>query len=132
MSSQPLVLPHLPSESGTRYVLVVGTKSCIPISEDDISTIPSTYTLYQNVPNPFNQSTIIQYSLPIPQHVTLSIYNVTGQTVKILDDRAMPAGTHRTTWDGTGTDGNYVSSGIYFYQIVAGDFRETRKLTLVK
>jgi len=89
--------------------------------------LPSTFTLKQNSPNPFNPTTVIEFSLPEAGYVTLTVYNLTGQEVARLVERSLPAGTHRVIFDG-----NNYSSGIYFYQFSAPGFTETRKMLLIK
>jgi hypothetical protein len=78
-------------------------------------------------PNPFNPATTLQFSLPVPAHVELTIYNVQGQRVVSLIDKNMNAGTHISTFDGA-----TFSSGLYFAKLQAGDFTKTSKLLLVK
>jgi len=92
----------------------------------------SGFRLSQNYPNPFNLSTKIEYSLPKDGYVHLTIYNVLGQKVKTLVDDEMNAGTHTITWDGTNEYGQVVSSGIYFYRLVAGENMVTKKMILMK
>lgn len=94
--------------------------------------LPETYSLGQNYPNPFNPSTIIEFTLPRAGHVSLNVYNVIGQDVKRLVDGFYSAGTHRLIWNGRDESGGSVSSGVYFYRIEASDFRETRKMVLMK
>jgi hypothetical protein len=93
----------------------------------DGDTIPKTFSLGQNHPNPFNPTTTIGFSLPKPSRVTLRIFDVSGRLVRTLADEEMPAGVHRKIWDATG-----VATGVYFYRIQAGDFVQTRKLVLLK
>ena len=62
----------------------------------------------------------------------IDIYNVAGQQVKTLVESIKPAGTYAVTWDGTDADGKQVTSGVYFYRILAGQFSQTRKLMLMK
>jgi hypothetical protein len=78
-------------------------------------------------PNPFNASTTLYYSLPNPDHVTLSVYSLTGQKVATLVDDTMNAGTHSAIFDGNG-----LSSGIYFYRFETPGFENTGKMLLVK
>ncbi len=91
------------------------------------SLIPVEYALHQNFPNPFNPSTTIEFSLPAPGFVTLSIFNVLGEKVATLVSEELTAGSYKYKWDAT-----EVTSGIYFYRIQAGSFVETKKMTLLK
>ena len=94
--------------------------------------LPSSFSLSQNHPNPFNPSTIILYALPQGAHVNLVIYNVLGQKVKTLVDDFQTAGFQSVEWDGTNDNGSVTSSGIYFYKLVAGDFTQTKKMVMLK
>ena len=89
--------------------------------------IPATYTLEQNFPNPFNPSTIIQYSLPVTAPVVLKIYNVLGQEVKTLVNQNQKAGKYTVRLDASS-----LASGMYFYRLQAGEFSQVKKLLLLK
>ncbi|MCH9008002.1 T9SS type A sorting domain-containing protein [candidate division KSB1 bacterium] len=94
---------------------------------------PTTFSLAQNFPNPFNPGTMIQYDLPEEARVTLKIYNMLGQEVKTLVDAVQPAQRHSARWDGTDNSGlRVVAAGIYFYQIQAGSFSKTNKMILMR
>jgi len=106
---------------------------------DEEQQIPSTFTLDQNYPNPFNSSTIIPFSLKAqgsrlngPVHTTLKIYNVRGQLVRTLVDEENLPGRYQVTWDSRDNSGKEVTSGVYFYQLKAGDFSDSKKLLLIK
>ncbi|MEE9271616.1 MAG: T9SS type A sorting domain-containing protein, partial [Candidatus Krumholzibacteria bacterium] len=90
--------------------------------------------LAQNYPNPFNPMTTIRYSIREPGHVNLNIYNVAGQLVRALVNEVQAPVTDgfTVTWDATSNSGARVSTGVYFYRLVAGDFSETRKLLVLK
>jgi hypothetical protein len=95
-------------------------------------TKPSASMLIQNFPNPFNPGTVLKYTLPKDVYVRLAIYNVLGQKVKTLVDEYKSVGTYTITWDGTNEYGHVVSSGIYFYRLVAGENMVTKKMILMK
>ncbi|MGC9092461.1 MAG: carboxypeptidase regulatory-like domain-containing protein [Bacteroidota bacterium] len=103
-----------------------------PLSVNDPSTTPSKYILEQNYPNPFNPTTQIVFSLPKNDRVELSIYNIIGQKIATLINGEMSAGTYQITWNATDARGLSVPSGIYFYQLRAGDFTATRKMLLLR
>ena len=88
---------------------------------------PTTFTLSQNTPNPFNPSTTIVFTLPSDGQVTVDIYNVAGQKVDTLIDDFMPAGSHSAVWDAAD-----FPAGVYFYTVTAGEFTRTMKMTLLK
>lgn len=101
-------------------------------SSKSSSTLPTEFALAQNRPNPFNPSTEISFSLPKPAEVTLSIYNILGESVATLAEGLRTAGTHAVTWDGRDKNGRVVASGVYFYRLDAGEFSATRKMLLLK
>lgn len=94
---------------------------------EQVSTLPSAYRLEQNYPNPFNPTTTITFALPRRSQVNMTLYNILGQTVATLVDRQLSAGEYEVTLNGDG-----LSSGVYFYRIVAGDFVQGKKLVLLK
>ncbi|MBW6516457.1 MAG: immune inhibitor A [Candidatus Cloacimonetes bacterium] len=100
------------------------------IEEDDLTS--PCFALSQNYPNPFNPVTNIAFSIPVQERVQLKIFNIKGELVKTLLDDILPAGDHIIQWNGVNNNNRPVSSGIYFYQIQAGTFRETRKALLLK
>ncbi len=77
-----------------------------------IDRIPADYSLSQNYPNPFNPTTTISYTLPVESSVTLKIFNIIGQEIKVLVNSTQQAGTHSVNWDAYGN-----TSGIYFYSL---------------
>ncbi len=93
---------------------------------------PEQYALMQNYPNPFNPVTTIAFELPTSVTVRLMIYNQKGQLVRSLLDRDMPAGYHTVVWDAKDQFGIQAPTGIYLYRLTAGDFAQTKKLTLLK
>jgi hypothetical protein len=90
------------------------------------------FALYQNHPNPFNPATNIRYKLPQSAQVTLKIYNLLGREIQTLVNSPQPPGEYSVAWDGVNTLGQQVSSGIYIYQIQAGEYLETRKMVLLR
>ena len=93
---------------------------------------PEEYALYNNYPNPFNPSTVIKYALPEASGVSLLIYNINGQEVMRWDESDVSPGYYEKMWNGTTQAGVPVSSGMYIYRIIAGDFVQTRKMLLLK
>ena len=98
-----------------------------PTAVESSAAIAGEFSLRQNYPNPFNPSSHIGFSLPAAEHVLLEVYNGLGQKVQTLIDRPMPAGSHEVLFSG-----EELASGIYFYTIQAGDFRDLRKMILLK
>ncbi|MCK5760053.1 MAG: T9SS type A sorting domain-containing protein [Candidatus Delongbacteria bacterium] len=85
------------------------------------------YKLYQNYPNPFNPTTEISFSLDVKSHVTLAIYNHTGQLVSELVNEVVNAGMHSTNFDASD-----LNSGIYFYTLESGNLSLSKKMILIK
>ena len=95
--------------------------------------VPKAFALEQNYPNPFNPTTTIKYSLKENVDVKLVIYNIMGQKVATLVDKRQAAGSYQLTWDSTNQYGMRVSTGLYFYRLIAGDkFVKTNKMLLIK
>ena len=88
---------------------------------------PLKFSLIGAYPNPFNPVTTIDYTLPMDMHMTLTIYNVSGQAVNVLKYGIQKAGKHSVSWNAVG-----MPSGIYFYSLKADGFTETKKLLLIK
>jgi plastocyanin len=93
---------------------------------------PSEFILFQNYPNPFNQTTKIEFTLAHSGFVSLKIYDILGRKVRTLVSEHLSVGYKSLTWDGKNDTGKEAASGIYFYNIKAGDFSQTKKLVLVK
>lgn len=89
--------------------------------------LPTRFQLDQNYPNPFNPATTFRFGLPQASHAIISIYNALGQQVAVVTDGTFSAGWHTLQWNASG-----LSSGLYFYQIQAGTYQETRKMMLLK
>lgn len=96
------------------------------VNSKDIE-IPNSFSLYQNYPNPFNPITTIKFSLPKEEFVTLKIYSILGEEIETLVSKQLPSGTHQISWTTFS-----LPSGVYFYQIQAGNFKETKKMLLVE
>lgn len=89
--------------------------------------------LYQNVPNPFNPLTVIAYDLPTATRVDLKIFDVSGHLIRVLETGTlMGEGRHETPWNGLDDQGIKAASGLYFYQLEAGESRLTRRMVLMK
>ena len=114
-----------------------------------IRTLPQNFTLSQNIPNPFNPTTTISYTITGREHkamserkndgsmlhalrTTLKIYNLLGQEVRTLVNEVQEPGRYTTTWDGRNDSGDEVPSGVYFYRLQAGEYMATRHMLLLK
>ena len=85
------------------------------------------YFLEQNYPNPFNPATVISYQLSAYSFVKLNIYNVLGQKIKTLVNKYQKAGNYKVIFNASG-----LASGIYFYELTAGSFSQTKKMILLR
>ena len=94
--------------------------------------LPSRPDLEQNYPNPFNPTTAIRFALPLATPVRLDIYDILGQRIRTLASGRMEAGYHMLMWNGRDALGRQVGAGVYFYLLQAGEFRQSRKMTLIK
>jgi flagellar hook capping protein FlgD len=89
--------------------------------------------LSQNFPNPFNPSTSIRFSVPRNTNVRIAVYDVAGRLIRVLEDEARAAGVvYEAKWDGRGSDGVGLASGVYFCKLEALGQVHTRKLVLLK
>jgi hypothetical protein len=98
----------------------------VKISED-LTSVPGSFELFQNYPNPFNPSTNINFSVSINSHVTLKVFNSLGEETAILCNEEKEPGRYSVYFSAEG-----LPSGIYFYQITAGSFSDTKKMIHLK
>ncbi len=101
-------------------------------SSKNASSLPTTFTLNQNYPNPFNPETTIDYYVAQGSHVELAIYNLLGDKIKTLVSGYQAAGNYSIKWRADSDDGSLVASGVYFYKLTAGDYTDSKKMTLMK
>lgn len=102
------------------------------VSLDDHLNVPVSITLHNAYPNPFNPSTTIQFTLPNPGSVELSIYDLAGRKIRSLFNGTADAGIQSVIWDGKDRFGNSVSSGVYIYQLADEEMMLSKKLILLK
>jgi hypothetical protein len=103
----------------------------VPEGPGDIAR-PNTYWLAPNYPNPFNPTTTIRFYLPRAGDVTLTVFNMLGQKVKVLKDQHLESGEHVVRWNGINSAGERVASGVYFYRLDTEGFSSSRKMMLLK
>ncbi len=94
--------------------------------------IPDKFTLHQNHPNPFNPVTTLRYDLPEDTMVNITIYDMMGRVVRTMVNTQQNTGFKSVRWNATNDVGSSVSVGLYLYMIQAGDFRQTKKMVLLK
>lgn len=105
------------------------------VEDDKMTGLPDHFSLAQNYPNPFNPETVIKYNLPVGQAkylVIIKIYDLLGRVVAVLVDAHQGPGEYRVTWNGLDSQGRQAPSGVYVYEIQAGDFRKSRKMLLLR
>jgi hypothetical protein len=120
-----------PRQHSVQVTLVVGAPTDVGEWTEDTNA-PKSFTLFQNLPNPFNPETNISYYLPKDCQVELTVYNVLGRKVRTLFEGYDYAGTHTITWNGKADDGSQLGSGIYFYRLRTDLFDQTKKMVLMK
>lgn len=113
------------SSDAFAIVAFVGAGNVTDVREGNAA--PLRFSLGQNFPNPFNPTTTIEYSVPVPTFVRLDLYNILGGKSAALVNGVEPEGVHQVK-----VDGSRLPSGIYFYRLQAGSFIETRKMMLLK
>jgi photosystem II stability/assembly factor-like uncharacterized protein len=91
------------------------------------SSVPDKFLLYQNYPNPFNPSTNIKYQITYNSHINLKVFDIRGKEVITLVNEKQSPGIYEVTFDGSN-----LNSGVYFYQLITDNYRETKKLLLIK
>ena len=125
--TSPLILDHVKLSENLSIIKNNGS----------ITVLPSKSLLLQNYPNPFNPETWLPYQLAQDVPVTISIYNTKGQLIRTINLGNQNAGIYVTKdkaayWDGRLSYGEKVTSGVYYYQLEAGEFRAARKMVIMK
>jgi len=124
------------------WYLVVSDETPVEAEEEIVvenaaAELPQVFSLSPNYPNPFNPSTTIKFQLPEKNgtatvRTVLRVYDILGRLVRTIVDEDMSPGFYTKQWDGLNDSGVGISSGVYFYSIMAGDFRQTKKMLLIK
>jgi hypothetical protein len=141
-----IMIPTVTSRQGNSfsYAYTASVDTSVDVDDENVESVASSVQLFQNYPNPFNATTIIPFTVaaaPVngsqltensPIHTTLIIYNILGQEITTLVDQEKLPGSYEVTWDGRDNNGIEVASGIYLYQIKAGQYSEVKKMLLVK
>ena len=122
------------SNEGQPMLLVLEATDMGPTgTEEEPLELPEQFVLRQNYPNPFNPSTTIEYELRKAMPVSVRVYDTLGRVVATLVNNAVQQpGVYRVQWDGRSASGAQLTSGMYFYALESTDFREVRKMALVK
>jgi len=126
-----MTVQSLGDETVVRAGSLTVTVEPVGVQEQDF-TAPAGYKLSENLPNPFTSATTISYQLPQESEVSLVIYDAAGRAVRTLVDESRKAGYHTAYWNGRNEADVEVPAGVYFYRFQAGDYREIRKMILLK
>jgi len=125
------------AQSWAASIRIGGTPGAANSAAQSTSSIQSqnsilSFQLFQNYPNPFNAQTIIRFTVPQEQRVTLVIYNIRGEKLRTLINQNLASGAYQIAWDGTDQSGQMASSGIYFCCLISGRERLVRKMILIQ
>jgi len=114
--------------------IIIGDKKLAGTTGITSLKLPDAYVLHANYPNPFNPETAIRFHVAGSgmQHLTLSVYNLLGQRVRVLADREFAPGFHQLRWDGTDQHGRALSTGVYLYQLKGAHVNLYRRMVLVR
>ncbi|MBD3299570.1 MAG: T9SS type A sorting domain-containing protein [candidate division Zixibacteria bacterium] len=122
---------YTPANSGAETQIDVNPTD---VNDDDGygATVPNSFSLAQNFPNPFNPETQIKFHLAAPGHVRLEVFNIIGQSVAVLVDGYRETGESIVEWDARNSRGENVASGVYFYRLSRNGDALTRKMVLMR
>jgi hypothetical protein len=118
---------EISQEARILYASNFDTLTVVSVEDNFAENIPDGFLLYQNYPNPFNPVTNIQYAIGSRQFLTLRVYDILGREIATLVNEKKPAGSYEVNFDASS-----LSSGIYFYQLKAGNYISTKKMILMK
>lgn len=107
-------------------------RSEIIVCDAASTVLPKEYALHDNYPNPFNPTTVIRYDLPFDSRVTLKVFDILGRVVATIVDKVQDAGYKSIEWNAADERGNNLSTGVYFYQLAAGDYKAVKKMLLLR
>ena len=138
VSNAPATVGMFPRDTLFSRIMEFFGRIPTDVGDDHGSSLPTEFSLAPNYPNPFNPTTTISYTInrtsdgSTPKRMRLEVFNAIGQRVKMLVDKIQSPGTYSVEWDGTASDGEKVSSGVYFYRLSREDAAISRKMMLIK
>lgn len=121
-----------PSASNMTADVQVSLSSGSEDPDEPQASVPTTFVLGQNYPNPFNPVTRISLELSGPSHVTLTIFDILGRKVNTLIDGQLLSGNIAVDWNGRDAAGQELASGMYFYEVISDNQRESKKMLLIR
>ena len=107
-------------------------QTCMSLNDDNYFFSLCMYNLHDNYPNPFNLVTTIRYDIPEASYDRVTVYDMLGNVINNLFSIIQSFGYKRIQWNATNNQGHHVSAGLYFYSIEARNFRQTKKMILLK
>jgi len=119
-------------EKQGKAAVQIKTITSVQTPPPEAVSLPDQYALYQNYPNPFNPETTIKFQLPRDEKISLRIFDILGNQVRVLVDEHKKAGYYAVVWDSKDDAGNEVASGIYFYRLKTKEYVNTLKLVLIR
>lgn len=123
----PLILDDIYLQNSSEIDL-----SCPVVEVAGVGSLPAPMQLHGSTPNPFNPQTTIYFTLNEPQSVELTVYDLNGRRIAVLDEGQLATGLHAVDWGGRDQAGNSVASGVYFVRLVGEASLQTAKITLVR
>jgi len=132
--SEMSIVPIDKSETGFNknamfYIVSFSVEDILGDGED---ILPLKTELEGNFPNPFNPVTTIKYNLSKQENVSLRVYNIRGQLVRTLVDEVQEGGSYSVNWGSESDSGRNMASGLYFYRFEAGEYKDVRRMILLK
>jgi hypothetical protein len=118
--------PALTANNGDQEVVDIERKDTAKAYQ------PEGYALLQNYPNPFNPEKEIRFELPEASHIVVRIFTLSGQEIRTLVNGQYEAGYHTVRWNGRDNNGSPLASGVYLYQLAAGEFSQVKKMSLLR
>ncbi len=118
------------AQNGDRYFTQTATVTAVADGYE--SGLPQSFRLHPNVPNPFNDQTLIRYDLSVTSVVRLTVYNLVGQPVRTLIAGEIAAGTNQVVWDGRDDRGQPAATGVYMYRLTTGQQKAVRRMLLLR
>jgi hypothetical protein len=97
-----------------------------------VSQTPRAFELHPSFPNPFDSMTTIRFDVPVATRVNVRVYDLAGRLVRVLEDADRDPGRYTVRWDARNESGRPVAAGVYFYSLEAGDFRESKRVMLIR
>lgn len=133
IAARPYLINPENLQTNIEYIATELMGETVDVEDISNSSIPSEFTLDQNYPNPFNPTTKIKYSVPELADVRINVYNLLGEKVRTLVNQTQQPGNYEVSFDASSlSSGVHHASGVYFYELNAGNFRRTRKMILLR